>query len=168
MELKNLRVWGVENPIGFFMEKPVLSWTVEGASGQQKSVRVSVRDSGGEVYDSGVVRDRTAGCGDSLGWELDFTPKARTRYDYTLEVVSDSGESAAGHGYFETGKASESWRAKWVTPEKTGGSVVLKKRFALTEEEKQAEPKKSEVEKPETLKIPKNPFVKFFKTEIII
>lgn len=130
MRLSDLRVCLLENPLGFAMEQPVFSWTVEDAAGEQEWTRAVIICGGETVFDSG----RTAEA-DSLGWPVPLDLRPRTRYDYTLTVRSTSGEEASASGFFETGKRDEPWTARWISPAVSQSSAVLCKTFFVREVE---------------------------------
>ena len=124
MKLKNLRVCNLEDPIGYAMEKPVFSWTVEESGSKPRWTALSVTAAGESLYESGEVTEA-----DSLGWAVDIPLRPRTRYDYTLRVCAGDGEQASASGFFETGKRDESWQAQWISPRKSQSSALLEKRF---------------------------------------
>lgn len=124
MKLTNLRVWNLVEPIGYAMEAPVFSWTVEDAQGEQAFARITVCVNGETVYDSG--EDKAA---DSLGWKIELPILPRTRYDFTLTVQSTDGDRATADSFFETGKRDEAWVAKWISPVQSRTSAQVRKRF---------------------------------------
>ena len=128
MILTHLRVCNLDNPIGFAMEAPVFSWTVEDAAGQQAWAALSVHTGNQTVYESGQCADA-----DSLGWRIDLPLAPRTRYDYTLTVCNQDGVQASGQGYFETGKRDEPWTGQWISPRQSQTSALLRRRFAAAE-----------------------------------
>ena len=128
MKLANLRVCNIQNPVGYAMDAPVFSWTVENAAGEQAWASVTIRCGEEIAYESGETPDA-----DSLGWRIDVPLAPRTRYDYTLTVQSTSGERASESGFFETGKRGEPWTAQWVSPVKSQTSAILRKTFHVTD-----------------------------------
>ena len=65
MKLCDLRVCNLTEPLGFAMEKPVFSWTVEEAAGRQREASLEICARGETVYQSGKT-----GSADSLGWPV--------------------------------------------------------------------------------------------------
>ena len=53
MKLNDLRVCNLTEPLGFAMEEPVFSWTVEESAGQACAASLRIRAAGETVYDSG-------------------------------------------------------------------------------------------------------------------
>ena len=129
MKLERIRVCNLEEPMGFAMDAPVFSWTVEGAAGkQQRWASLSITAAGESVYESGENADA-----DSLGWQVRLPLKARTRYDFTLTVCADDGGKACASGFFETGKRDEAWSAQWISPKAQKNSALLRKSFRAEE-----------------------------------
>ena len=63
MKLCDLRVCNVAESVGFAMDAPVFSWTVEGSDSEQLWASLVICAAGETVYDSGETKDA-----DSLGW----------------------------------------------------------------------------------------------------
>lgn len=119
MKIYDMKVNHLVNPLGFRMERTVFSWKVAEAAGtRQKSARVRVAaDPQMEslLFDSGM--DATAS---SLGYLVRIDLKPRTRYYWTVTVLSDAEEEATGEvQWFETGKRMEPWQAQWITCDNT-------------------------------------------------
>ena len=127
MKLTNLRVCNLVEPIGYAMEAPVFSWTVEDATGEQAWAKITIRVNGKTVFESGEEKNA-----DSLGWKLALSLLPRTRYDYTLTVRSSEGEESCADSFFETGMRDEAWTAKWISPRQSRSSALLRKRFTLS------------------------------------
>lgn len=127
MELVALKINGLTNPVGFLFDRVSLSWKVRGAAGKrQKSASIRVTAAGETVF-------LTAGNPDSLGTVLPVPLTPHTRYDVSLTVESDAGETASGVCLFETGKLDEPWTAKWIGCEADGSFHPEYRRcFSLT------------------------------------
>lgn len=115
MELYDIQVNHLTDPIGFRMERVCLSWKVKNAVGTaQESARVLVAADAGMqniLLDTGF--DERA---DSLCYEIPLELEPRSRYFYTVTVRTNAGEEAVSEVcWFETGKREEPWRAKWIT-----------------------------------------------------
>ena len=133
MKLCNLRVCNLEKPIGYAMDAPVFSWTVEDAVGEQAWVALTINADGETVYQSGENPEA-----DSLGWRIDLPLKPRTRYDYTLTVRSTGGEQVSADAFFETGKRDEAWKARWISPRQAGSSALIRKSFLVSDSKEAA------------------------------
>lgn len=115
MQIYDLKVNRLTNPLGFRMPRTVFSWKVKDAKGKkQESARVQVAADEGMkdiLFDSGF----DAGA-DSLAFPVSLDLKPRTRYYWTVTVRSDAGEEAVGEvQWFETSKMQEEWAGKWIT-----------------------------------------------------
>lgn len=115
MKIYDAKVNHLTNPLGFYMDRVSLSWKVEGAKGKkQESARIVVAaDPKMEqvLFDSGFTKDA-----DSLGYEVKLELTSRTRYYWTVTVISDAGEEAVSDvQWFETAKMDEAWTGKWLT-----------------------------------------------------
>lgn len=136
MKLKNLRVNNIEQPLGFQVMPLSFSWTVEeaGEAKEQQSARIRIYENMETepdtedrtiVYDSGEVADA-----DSLDYSVNVELKPRTRYQWSVEVTTDTKEQVSAESWFETGKADEAWEGQWIAPEQQTSSVILRKTFA--------------------------------------
>ena len=115
MQIYDMKVNHLTNPLGFRMPRTVFSWKVKGAEGKkQASARLlAAADERMEeiLFDSGF--DEKA---DSLAWRAAFELQPRTRYYWTVTVRSELGEEATGEvQWFETAKMEEAWTARWIT-----------------------------------------------------
>lgn len=132
MKLTKLRVNHIAEPMGYCMDHLSFSWTAEDVKEgkRQKWARVLVRRGTETVYDSGKRRDA-----DSLDFPVHINLTPRTRYDWSVSVEADSGESASAVSFFETGKMGEPWIGKWITPARglseanKHGVCILEKEF---------------------------------------
>ncbi len=111
MKLTHLRVNHIETPLGLHMVHPVFSWVAEAtADRKQAAAQIVVKTSQGEtVYDTGKREDLS-----SLGTEIPLDLLPRTRYDWTVTVWGDGGDSAQATSWFETAKQKEPWQAQWI------------------------------------------------------
>lgn len=135
MKLKNLRVNNIEQPLGFQVMPLSFSWTVEeaGEAKEQQLARIRIYENMETepdtedrtiVYDSGEVADA-----DSLDYSVNVELKPRTRYQWSVEVTTDTKEQVSAESWFETGKADEAWEGQWIAPEQQTSSVILRKTF---------------------------------------
>lgn len=115
MQIYDMKVNHLTNPLGFRMPRTVFSWKVKEAEGRrQESARLQIAlDEGmGEIlFDSGF--DTNA---DSLAYPVSLALQPYTRYHWTVTVRSEAGEEAVGETqWFETAKMQEDWCGQWVT-----------------------------------------------------
>ena len=134
MIIRSLRVNHIENPLGYKMDKPFLSWTAEPETGKKQiaaRVEISLSETFDSLeFDSGLHADISP-----LGYVPEMTLQPRTRYFWRVTVVSDCGETAtSAPAWFETGKQGETWQAKWIrAPYENSVHPILKKVFTLKE-----------------------------------
>jgi alpha-L-rhamnosidase len=118
VKIAHLKTNHVVNPLGFAIEKPVLSWIVEDTADTQQTaaqVLISYDDAFDQViFDSGKVE----GSGiDSLAYRLPITLKPRTRCFWKVRVWGETESAESETAWFETGKMTEGWQAAWITPD---------------------------------------------------
>ena len=114
MNITKMKVNGIENPLGYQLDKPVLSWVTTADCGT-KAVAFRVEISGSEdfselVFDSG--RDEAIR---QHAFAPDWMPAPKTRYFWRVTAWSDVGESVVGvSAWFETGLMDEPWVGQWI------------------------------------------------------
>ena len=109
----------ITNPVGYDLSDLRVSWNVVESVGKcQKKTRIQVsldRLMDKTIYDSGWAKL------DCRAQAIPIKLKPRTRYYYTVSVVSDAGEEAVSDiCYFETSKEKEKWTAKWISCKDNG------------------------------------------------
>ena len=104
----------LKNPCGID-ENPTFSYKITSneRDGAQKTRKIRVTEalSGKEVWNSGVVETKEQLFVPYEGEKL----KPLTKYDFTVEISTTTGETAMDKGNFVTGKLSSKWAAKWIT-----------------------------------------------------
>ena len=115
MQIYDMKVNHLTNPLGFRMTRTVFAWKVKEAEGKkQEAARLLVAaDEGMQevLFDS----EFDAGA-DSLGYAADLQLKPRTRYYWTVTVRTELGEEETGKvQWFETSKMQEEWAGRWIT-----------------------------------------------------
>ncbi|MDO5337375.1 MAG: family 78 glycoside hydrolase catalytic domain [Eubacteriales bacterium] len=131
MRIINVRMNGIENPVGFAYEKLSCSWNVCGAeSKKQKYARIEVSESA-DFSKPVYVKEGENLCQSGESLEIDLKP--RTVYYYRVTVIGDKGEEAKSEtAFFETGKMQEQWQAQWIAPVKEDDfHPVLRKSFSV-------------------------------------
>lgn len=90
MKLTHLRTNHITQPLGLFIRRPVFSWVAEDTTDKRQACAQIVVEAGGEiVYDSARREDVS-----SLGFEAPVELKPRTRYQWTVTVWGDGGDTA--------------------------------------------------------------------------
>ncbi|MBR5187742.1 MAG: family 78 glycoside hydrolase catalytic domain, partial [Clostridia bacterium] len=103
----------LKNPCGID-ENPSFSYKLSSSErgGAQKNRRICVKEAltGNTVWDSGVVETKEQLFVSYAGEKL----KPITKYEFTVEVSSESGETSSETGSFVTGKLDSKWIGKWI------------------------------------------------------
>ena len=115
MQIYDMKINHLTNPLGFRMTRTVFTWKVKEAEGRRQEaarLQIAADERMQEIlFDSGF--DAHA---DSLGYSVNLQMDPRTRYYWTVTVRSELGEEASGEiQWFETAKRQEAWEAKWIT-----------------------------------------------------
>ena len=127
----------LKNPCGID-ENPRFSYKIDsdGRGGRQLSRRIRVTDvmTGRILWDSGEMESENQIL---IPYEGDpLSPL--TKYEYQIDIKTDSEEAASGRGTFVTGKLGEKWSGKWIsadfkrTREEFFGAQYLRKDFTLS------------------------------------
>lgn len=127
MKLTHLRTNHVTEPLGLAMMHPVFSWVAEDTPDKkQAAAQITVSAGGAVLFDSGRREDIS-----SLGFQAPISLAPRTRYDWTVTVWGDGGDSASASSWFETAKQEEPWQAKWIAADPAGADFSDKERQPL-------------------------------------
>ncbi|MCL1787511.1 MAG: alpha-L-rhamnosidase N-terminal domain-containing protein, partial [Defluviitaleaceae bacterium] len=136
MQITSCKTNHMENPLGFRLNEPMVSWVAcDTAAKRQKSAQVLVATDAAManiVYDSGALEHL-----DSRGVAIPIKLAPQTRYHWTVAVVGENDEAAASAvNWFETAKMHEPWTAKWITPPWPQGQddsphPYIRKQFAV-------------------------------------
>ena len=115
MKILKCRTNHMKNPLGFAMEKAVVSWVADSdVSKKQVQAQVKVA-SDKEMKELLYVSDASENP-DSVAFQLPIELKSRTAYYWTVEVWGDAGDCAISEvNYFETGKREEELGGEWIT-----------------------------------------------------
>lgn len=134
MKLYDLRINGVEEPVGFLTDSVTVSWKVkDSCSKSAVKSRITVSD------ENGLLIEEREGMLESLGEVFRFGLVPRRKYFAEVTVWGDAGDRAAGKTGFTTGKAEEPWRAKWIGKQKGDTEFpVFFQRFTVPEPPKRA------------------------------
>ncbi len=136
MKLRNLKINGLDRPMGYDCSELLLSWQVEGSSAMQSCASV-------KMWQGEAVGEPLWQLSGDLDWEGTMLDASclmpRSRYTVQVEVADSKGNSCIGETFFETGKMTEPWEAKWIKPDKESEwAPILEGRFASSGEPKEA------------------------------
>ncbi len=131
MKIIDVKINGIENPIGFSYPKIKCSWKVAGTTGKyqvRSKIVVSEKEDFSEILWSKEDHDL-----DWIGEVIDITPKPRTKYYFYVEVTDDENNTAKSDVcFFETGKMAEKWKAKFIgTDEEPSFHPCFVREFSL-------------------------------------
>lgn len=113
MRIRDVRINGIKNPVGYSFSNITISWKVETETekNQEEALVVVATDAS---FEAPVLRRK--GKLSSTGEVLDLKPSPRTRYYVKVVVTSDSGKVAESDtAFFETAKMDEPFEGKWIT-----------------------------------------------------
>ncbi len=116
MKVSEVRINGMEQPLGYLMEWVSCSWKVtETRAKGQKMAEITVASD--EKLQDVVCTKRGADlC--QAGEKLELTLKPYTRYYVQVKVTTDLEETAVSEPvWFETAKQEDAWTGKWITTE---------------------------------------------------
>ena len=121
MQITNLKVNHISNPVGFHLSPLVFSYVVAESTGKkQAAARILVaRDAAMTdiCYDTGLREDI-----DSLAYEADFTPDPASRYYWKVFVTADDGDIGESEAaYFETAKDAGDIKGSFLIARKSLG-----------------------------------------------
>ncbi|WP_395013763.1 family 78 glycoside hydrolase catalytic domain [Robinsoniella peoriensis] len=116
MKIVRCRTNHMKNPLGFWFEQPVISWTVtETLDKKQETARIVVAldaQLNKIIYDTG--KDNTLS---GLGTPIPIELLPFTRYYWQVSVWGDGGDEGVSKvSWFETGRRDAPWKSCWITP----------------------------------------------------
>ncbi len=131
MQITNLKVNHISNPVGFHLSPLVFSYVVAESTGKkQAAARILVaRDAAMTdiCYDTGLREDI-----DSLAYEADFTPDPASRYYWKVFVTADDGDIGESEAaYFETAKDAGDIKGSFLIARKSLGVDYFTKNFEV-------------------------------------
>lgn len=103
------------HPLGFEMEKAVVSWVAD-SNVSKKQTRAQIKVAKDKGMKEVLFVSDAFENPDSTAFELPIKLEARTAYYWTVEVWGDAGDCAISEvNYFETGKREEELLGDWIT-----------------------------------------------------
>ncbi len=112
MEIYDLKINGIREPIGFELPYVTVSWKVRAAD-STRAENICILISADADFTEILCRKEGANLR-STGETLALSLSPRTRYYVRVEVTGERGDSALAESCFETGKMNEPWQAAWV------------------------------------------------------
>lgn len=117
MKINRIKVNGMMNPIGYFLESIRIAWMVT-ETNAKRTDQVKIEISQDSEFQT-VLFVKEGKNLNSAGEILAFMPLPRTRYYVRVQVTAENGETAVSSetAYFETAKMQETWQGKWIKPQ---------------------------------------------------
>lgn len=133
MDISNLKINGMVNPIGFDFSDLRVAWTVENSQASRQDfakIELSLTEDFEDILYS-VEGENLS----QTGTRLDYGLQAERRYYVRVTVIDDLGQKAFSKpAFFETAK-DENWLGQWITGQESKDThIVLHKNFDLTKE----------------------------------
>lgn len=131
MKIVDVKINGIENPIGFAYSNIKCSWKVIEASGKYQ-VKAKIVVSEKEDF-STILWSKEDHDLNWIGESVDIETKPRTRYYFYIEVTDDNNDVARSETcFFETGKMSEAWTGRFIgTAEEPSFHPAFVKEFSV-------------------------------------
>lgn len=121
MNIKNIRINGLSEPIGYYLESVHISWVMEATYLQKIKCQILVSLS--KNFQNIIYQKEVLDHFENI--LLEITLKPRTRY--FIRIIADDGENTIyEETYFETGKLQEKWKAKWIGTYEDNHPVMIK------------------------------------------
>lgn len=137
MKIYDIRINGYENPLGYDIENPRISWKVKCAKGVKQDFTI-IEVSNDKEFSEIILKKE--GVLNSLCEELELELSPYTRYYLRITVCTDTKEVIVSNAaFFETAKMKEAWQAHWIgTQEEDDFHPVFYKTFSISKKVKQA------------------------------
>ena len=110
MEVSSIRINGLQEPLGFKYDHLFITYEINSQEvlvSHSSQIRISLtEDFSDVVYSSGLITNKN-----ECFFEIELSLCSRQRYFVEIQVGD-----AIGNSWFETGKMTEEWTGKWITP----------------------------------------------------
>ncbi len=117
MKITNIRINGIENPLGYVLDGLTCSWNVSDTISKKQTDAV-IEVSKDAVFSEILCRKEGADLKQG-GEQLEVTLAPRTKYYLRVSVTGDAGDHAVSETQtIETGKMDEPWTAEWIAAAK--------------------------------------------------
>lgn len=138
MEIRAVRICGLENPLGFALEPLLCSWKVEHSQGLGQVMACIQVSLSPEL--TPVLYEKRGAELRCTGERLEMSLLPFTRYYLRITVTDDAGETASSPvSWFETGRMDCPWSGYWIgVDESFPEHPELQKRFSLDRRPKSA------------------------------
>lgn len=130
MKIEDIKINGIENPVGFDLEHLKVSWKVrETVSKKAENVLIEVSD---KADFSQCIWKKQGTDLDCTGQKIAVRVEPHTRYYCRVSVTGDAGDKGYGTAFFERGKGKTAWVGKFITTaEEDKFHPVFEKKFEV-------------------------------------
>ena len=115
MQIYDLKINGIREPLGFELPYVRASWKVRDTA-SRRAVKAALTVAGDAEFTDIILRKKGTELS-GVGEVLDLSLQPRTRYYVRVELSGDAGDSARAESWFETGKMGEAMAASWIAPQ---------------------------------------------------
>lgn len=130
MRIEDIKINGIENPVGFELDHLKLSWKVrERVSKKAENILIEVSD---KADFSKCIWKKQGTNLDCTGEKVGVRVEPYTRYYCRVTVTGDAGDQGCGTTFFERGKGKTAWVGKFIsTAEEDKFHPVFEKNFQV-------------------------------------
>ncbi|WP_282923791.1 alpha-L-rhamnosidase [Mediterraneibacter massiliensis] len=129
MKITAVKINGIENPMGYELKDPRISWKVRETRAKRQT-GVCIEVAGDPLFEN-MIYTKEGKDLSSLGERLELELKPCKRYYVRVQVENELGEKAVSDpAYFETAKMDQPWTGQWITTrEEDRFHPIFSKRF---------------------------------------
>lgn len=130
MKITELKINGIDRPVGYDRKDCTVTWNIEEAGGKRAAlykVKISQEEDFEHILCEKKGKRIPAG---GVRLAVDFLPM--TRYFIQVYVEDDTGDRAHAETWFETGKLGEEWKADWITYKEENIFPIFFRDFSLS------------------------------------
>ena len=113
MEIYDLKINGIREPLGFELPYVTVSWKVRNTDSRH-AAKAALLVAADAAFTDILMKKEGADLR-SIGEALTLPLRPRTRYFVRVDVTGDTGDAARAESWFETGKMDEPFAARWIS-----------------------------------------------------
>ena len=113
MQIYDLKINGIREPLGFELPYVRASWKVRDTA-SRRAVKAALTVARDAEFTDILLKKKGAEL-NCVGEVLELSLQPRTRYYVRVELSGDAGDSARAETWFETGKMGEAMDARWIS-----------------------------------------------------
>jgi len=112
MEIYELKINGISEPLGFELPWVSVSWKVRNTNSRRAS-KSALTVAADADFTEILIKKKGPEL-NAVGEFIDLPLQPRSRYYVRVDVIGDSGDAARAETFFETGKMDEPFAARWI------------------------------------------------------